>query len=70
MRVLNEKMIEKVLAAQGPVELITVKQPETLVVREVLVLILVFIFGVFCYRWFRSGRLDVYNMWEELTGKK
>ncbi len=37
---------------------------------EFLVLLLIFLSAVFAYRWFRKGRLDFYEMWEEIRGKK
>jgi len=37
---------------------------------EVLLLFMILILLAFSYRWFREGRLDVYEMWDEFMGRK
>lgn len=37
---------------------------------EVLLLLMVLILLAFSYRWFKEGRLNIYEMWDEFRGKK
>ncbi|MEA3254934.1 MAG: vWA domain-containing protein [Candidatus Altiarchaeota archaeon] len=37
---------------------------------EVLLLLIILVLLAFSYKWFREGRLDIYDMWDELRGRK
>lgn len=37
---------------------------------EVLLLLIILILLAFSYKWFRGGRLNIYDMWDELRGRK
>jgi hypothetical protein len=37
---------------------------------EFILLFIIFILAIFSYRWFKKGRLDFYEMWQEFRGEK
>lgn len=68
------EFINKVSAGYSPSEAkISLEPYETqspLLSVEFFVLLIIFLLAVLAYRWFRRGRLDFYEMWEEIRGKK